>query len=75
MPEREPGKAAVQGWLEAVRDGIAEEMRRDPHILYFGEGTGERGRVSGVEHRRPGDESGVDGGQDDEHDRDDDGGL
>ncbi|WP_225029686.1 thiamine pyrophosphate-dependent enzyme [Xinfangfangia pollutisoli] len=33
----------VQGWLEAVRDGIAEEMRRDPAILYFGEGTGERG--------------------------------
>jgi len=32
-----------QGWLDAVRDGIAEEMRRDPHILYFGEGTGERG--------------------------------
>ena len=31
------------GWLDAVRDGIAEEMRRDPHILYFGEGTGERG--------------------------------
>jgi 2-oxoisovalerate dehydrogenase E1 component len=26
-----------------VRDGIAEEMRRDKHILYFGEGTGERG--------------------------------
>jgi 2-oxoisovalerate dehydrogenase E1 component len=34
---------AEQGWLEAVRDGIAEEMRRDPHILYFGEGIGERG--------------------------------
>jgi 2-oxoisovalerate dehydrogenase E1 component len=33
----------LQGWLEAVRDGIAEEMRRNPHILYFGEGTGERG--------------------------------
>jgi 2-oxoisovalerate dehydrogenase E1 component len=33
----------VQGWLDAVRDGIAGEMRRDPHILYFGEGTGERG--------------------------------
>ena len=33
----------TQGWLDAVRDGIAEEMRRDPHILYFGEGTGERG--------------------------------
>ncbi len=34
---------ATQGWLEAVRDGIAEEMRRDPHILYMGEGIGERG--------------------------------
>jgi len=33
----------VTSWLDAVRDGIAEEMRRDPHILYFGEGTGERG--------------------------------
>jgi 2-oxoisovalerate dehydrogenase E1 component len=30
-------------YLEAVRDGIAEEMRHDPHILYFGEGIGERG--------------------------------
>ena len=26
-----------------MRDGLAEEMRRDPLILYFGEGTGERG--------------------------------
>lgn len=33
----------VQGWLEAVRDGIAEEMRANGAILYFGEGTGERG--------------------------------
>ncbi len=33
----------VQGWLEAVRDGIAEEMRANEAILYFGEGTGERG--------------------------------
>jgi 2-oxoisovalerate dehydrogenase E1 component len=33
----------VQGWLEAVRDGIAEEMRANDAILYFGEGTGERG--------------------------------
>ena len=33
----------VQGWLEAVRDGLAEEMRHDPNILYMGEGTGERG--------------------------------
>ncbi len=31
------------GWLDAVRDGLAEEMRRDPNIIYFGEGTGERG--------------------------------
>jgi 2-oxoisovalerate dehydrogenase E1 component len=31
------------GWLDAVRDGLAEEMRRDPLILYLGEGTGERG--------------------------------
>ncbi len=36
------GPMAVQGWLDAVRDGIAQEMRRDPHILYFGEGIGER---------------------------------
>ncbi len=36
------GSKATQGWLDAVRDGIAEEMRRDPHILYFGEGIGER---------------------------------
>jgi 2-oxoisovalerate dehydrogenase E1 component len=44
VPEIAPSKSTVtQGWLEAVRDGIAEEMRRDPHILYFGEGTGERG--------------------------------
>jgi 2-oxoisovalerate dehydrogenase E1 component len=37
------GLAVELNYLEAVRDGIAEEMRRDPHILYFGEGIGERG--------------------------------
>ncbi|MDF2370267.1 MAG: thiamine pyrophosphate-dependent enzyme [Rhizobiaceae bacterium] len=37
------GGTRVQGWLEAVRDGIAEEMRANPHIIYLGEGTGERG--------------------------------
>jgi len=37
------GTTRTQGWLEAVRDGIAEEMRANPTILYFGEGTGERG--------------------------------
>jgi 2-oxoisovalerate dehydrogenase E1 component len=31
------------GWLDAVRDGIGEEMRRNPNLIYFGEGTGERG--------------------------------
>ena len=33
--------------MDAVRDGIAEEMRRDPHIIYFGEGTGDRGGCYG----------------------------
>jgi 2-oxoisovalerate dehydrogenase E1 component len=37
------GLTTLTSWLDAVRDGIAEEMRRDPHVLYFGEGTGERG--------------------------------
>ncbi len=37
------GATRRMGWLEAVRDGIAEEMRANPAILYFGEGTGERG--------------------------------
>ncbi len=30
-------------WLDAVRDAIAEEMRRERNLIYFGEGTGERG--------------------------------
>jgi 2-oxoisovalerate dehydrogenase E1 component len=46
-PEATAPRAAAptrkQGWLEAVRDGIAEAMRADPGILYFGEGIGERG--------------------------------
>ncbi len=37
------GGTVEMNYLDAVRDGIAEEMRRDPHILYFGEGIGERG--------------------------------
>ena len=32
-----------QGWLDAVCDGIAEEMRRDGNIMVLGEGIGERG--------------------------------
>jgi 2-oxoisovalerate dehydrogenase E1 component len=42
-PAAGPRETVVQGWMDAVRDGIAEEMRRDPHIIYFGEGTGDRG--------------------------------
>jgi 2-oxoisovalerate dehydrogenase E1 component len=38
-----PSRQIETGWLDAVRDGIAEEMRRNKDILYFGEGTGERG--------------------------------
>jgi 2-oxoisovalerate dehydrogenase E1 component len=37
------GKCVETNYLDAVRDGIAEEMRANPHILYFGEGIGERG--------------------------------
>jgi len=40
-------KTANDGWLNAVRDGIAEEMRRDPHIVYLGEGTAQRGGTFG----------------------------
>lgn len=36
-----------QGWLDAVRDGIAEEMRRVPSTIYLGEGIGERGGTFG----------------------------
>jgi 2-oxoisovalerate dehydrogenase E1 component len=42
-PSENPAEKVTQGWMDAVRDGIAEEMRRDPHIIYFGEGTGDRG--------------------------------
>lgn len=37
------GPAAQQSWIEAVRDGIAEEMRRNATIFCLGEGVGERG--------------------------------
>jgi 2-oxoisovalerate dehydrogenase E1 component len=38
-----PARMPETGWLDAVRDGIAEEFRRNPDTMYFGEGTGERG--------------------------------
>jgi len=40
---REAAETVETGWLDAVRDGIAEEMRRERNIIYYGEGTGERG--------------------------------
>jgi 2-oxoisovalerate dehydrogenase E1 component len=43
IPAPSTAPATKLGWLDAVRDGIAEEMRRDPHVIYFGEGIGERG--------------------------------
>ncbi|MBN2580643.1 MAG: hypothetical protein JXB10_16780 [Pirellulales bacterium] len=46
-PKTVPAETKVQSWLDAVRDGIAEEMRRDRHIIYFGEGTGDRGGTFG----------------------------
>jgi 2-oxoisovalerate dehydrogenase E1 component len=42
-PKENSAETKVMSWMDAVRDGIAEEMRRDPHIIYFGEGTGDRG--------------------------------
>ena len=43
LAARPAGAMRETSWLNAVRDGIAEEMRANPHILYLGEGTGERG--------------------------------
>jgi 2-oxoisovalerate dehydrogenase E1 component len=42
-PKDNKSETKTMSWMDAVRDGIAEEMRRDPHIIYFGEGTGDRG--------------------------------
>lgn len=33
--------------LEAMIDALRHEMRRDPHVIYLGEGTGERGGTYG----------------------------
>jgi 2-oxoisovalerate dehydrogenase E1 component len=43
-PPADPvAKTTRMGWLDAVRDALAEEMRRDPNIIIFGEGIGKRG--------------------------------
>ena len=43
MPRSHRAQTENRVGLEAVRDGIAEEMRANSNIIYFGEGTGERG--------------------------------
>lgn len=45
--EPQVNNAVNQSWLIAVRDGIAEEMRKDRDIIYLGEGIGERGGTFG----------------------------
>ncbi len=46
-PASNSGETVTQSWLDAVRDGIAEEMRKDKNIIYVGEGIGERGGTYG----------------------------
>jgi len=36
---------AVRTYLEAIRDGLAEEMRRDESVVIFGEDVGKKGGV------------------------------
>jgi 2-oxoisovalerate dehydrogenase E1 component beta subunit len=36
---------AVKTYLEAIRDGLFEEMRRDPSVIVFGEDVGKKGGV------------------------------
>lgn len=44
IPSANPAaKTNRMGWLDAVRDAIAEEMRRDQNIILFGEGIAKRG--------------------------------
>lgn len=43
IPPSPPIGGKTQSWIEAVRDALAEEMRRDRNLLYLGEGIGERG--------------------------------
>lgn len=48
MPQAPSAEPPVQqGWMDAVRDGVAEEMRRNPDIVYLGEGVAERGGCFG----------------------------
>src|SRR5205085_9162948 len=39
--------ASERTFLEAMIDAIRLEMRRDPTVIYLGEGTGERGGTYG----------------------------
>ena len=39
---------AVKTLIEAIRDGLREEMERDERVVIFGEDVGPRGGVFGV---------------------------
>ena len=39
---------AVKTLIEAMRDGLREEMERDERVIIFGEDVGPRGGVFGV---------------------------
>ena len=39
--------APLRNTLEAMIDALRLEMRRDPNVVYLGEGTGERGGTFG----------------------------
>ena len=39
---------AVKTLIEAIRDGLREEMERDERVIIFGEDVGPRGGVFGV---------------------------
>ncbi|MHB0998445.1 MAG: pyruvate dehydrogenase complex E1 component subunit beta [Armatimonadota bacterium] len=43
IPSIPEGPVETEGWLNAVSAGIADEMRKNPNIIYLGEGIGKRG--------------------------------
>ena len=47
LDESKSLETVKKGWLEAVTEAIAEEMKRDSNIIYLGEGTAQRGGCFG----------------------------
>jgi len=39
---------ATKSYIEAIREGLAEEMRRDERVMIFGEDVGAKGGVFGA---------------------------